>query len=171
MKVNFSQTLYKHLRKSTTVSHGVAFFSKPSKFRWILTSPSAVEWIYDGENLFNYQPKQKKAMRYGSEIAKGREMRQVVDMVLNFDTLFSVYQLQATQKVENGYKLILLPLKSGDLVKVDLQLDLKHEYINQIVLYFRGQNKTTFDFMKPNKGVINKAKYALPQGVKISNAL
>lgn len=173
LHVQFEQILYKSLRKSTTKSRGEAFFStgKIDQFHWKLTSPSQIEWIYNGRSLYNYNPKERSAIKYDERLSKGREIRQIIDMVLKFDTLLNFYQLIGYKEVSSkALELQLKPKRKSDLRKVSLSLDLSKAYISKIVLLFQQKNSTTFRFSNPVWNTVKPQQFSLPIGTKISGA-
>ena len=173
LKVNFSQTAYKSLRKKTIVTTGRAFFAKPNLFRWSLQFEAGEEeWIFDGQQLLHYEAALKRATSYKASASRGRELGQIVDMVLNPDHLLSEYRLASGQREGDLIKLVLIPRNPGDIVQTQLTLDCAKNYITQVFLSLRGENTTTFDFTNPQKSKAASSKdLLLPTGVKITAAM
>jgi len=171
LTVNFKQTTYKDLRKNTVKSHGKASFQRPNQFHWWTLEPVAIqeEWIFTGTELFNH--KGKSVTRYPVTGPVGKEIGQVVDMVINFDQLMKKYTLQKLSKTEEGISVVLLPKIPSDIETATLQLHTKKLYISQVHLVFAGKNHSTFDFTDPDFQKKDPALFAAPKGMPIQDAL
>ena len=91
MSVDFTQTQTKKLRGKSRTSLGKAYFKNPNLFRWQLLTPQKDEWIYDGKNLYNFIPDQNQAYKYEAKGSKGRELRQIIELVTHYSTLSESY--------------------------------------------------------------------------------
>ena len=168
MSVSFDQVVYRNLRKTTTTKAGRAFFIKPNKFRWELDND---HWIFDGEKLFIYHPSQNEAVKYNSTGPRSKELRHIVDMVLNVNSLFSNYQIKKASQEKDILSVSLIPKKSEEISQAELEIDLKLHYVRSIQLNLKGDNKTTFKFSHVKSIPKSDQILALPKTTKISEAL
>ena len=172
LKVEFTQSTYRSLRKKTSLTKGRAYFSRPDRFRWILDGPEHDEWIFDGHHLIHFIPERKEAVSYGSGARKGKELRQIVDMVLNFENLLKTFQIRSSSRKEGIASIILAPLKkSGEIRQADLTIDLGQDFIRVLKLEFRHGNHTILEFSQAERKSIRPDTYRLPKGIRISKVL
>ncbi len=171
LTINFEQKVYKAMRKRTRSSEGKAYFAKPNKFRWIFKKPSRKEWIYDGNQLINYLPDQKSAIRYSAKAPQAKELRQIVDMVLNLDSLLAKFDLSSAKKKGDLLSLKIVPKKRLQIEFAELNVDLKDYYISLVRLHFRGDNHTTFLFKKPSTASLSQGQFSLPEETKFRSDL
>ncbi|MBI2603267.1 MAG: outer membrane lipoprotein carrier protein LolA [Deltaproteobacteria bacterium] len=171
LSLKFEQSVFKQLRKRTTKNSGQAIFKKPHYFRWVFNEPEQEEWLFDGWNLIHYFPKKGYAHRYKAEATKGRSLRELVDMVLNFDKLLQKYKVTEAYKEGTRVFLSLTPNEKGDIEKVDLNLDLEKRYLTDITMHFPGGNHSTFRFSSPQFSALKQESFTLPAAVKITDAL
>lgn len=170
LKVVFTQKTYRSLRNKTSLSTGHAFFSKPDNFRWILETPSKSQWLYDGKTLSYFLPEKKQATTYPSQVSKGKELRNIVDMVLNFDTLLKRFKIVKAAQTDYLIDITLTPISSSDIKSAELKLDTKKGFMESIKLNLGSSNHTTIEFSNPEKSKIPKSNYQVPKGTKISSA-
>ena len=170
LNVVFTQKTYRSLRNKTSLSTGQAFFSKPNHFRWILETPTKTQWLYDGKTLSYFLPDKKQATTYPSQVSKGRELRNIVDMVLNFDELLKRFRILKTTQSDHVIDITLSPLSSSEIKSAELRLDTKNGFMESIKLNLGAGNHTTIEFSKPNKSSIPDSTYRVPKGTKISSA-
>ncbi len=171
LTVAFIQTTYKDLRKNTLQSRGMASFHRPNQFRWSTQKPIALEeeWIFTGSELFSH--KKQTFTRYKISGSIGREIQQVVDMVINFDQLIKKYTLKRITKENHLVTIILIPHAISDLQAASLQLDVQKNFISQVRLDFVGNNHTTFDFSQPDERTLAPEIFLIPKGTVVKEAL
>jgi len=169
LTVDFEQDVYGSLRGRHRVSGGIAHFRKPQSFRWILIKPKRMEWIFDGKNLINYNPVKKIAKKYGVGNKQGVELRRIVDMVMNLDTLLARYNVKKIEKMDELVLVKIVPKKKGEIRYANLTIDLKKNYISGVKLFFRGQDHTTFTFSNPRPSNLGHGIFKTPPGVKVIN--
>ena len=171
LSVDFTQSTFRSLRKRTTVTTGKAHFSKPDKFRWMLIKPKADQWIFDGKTLSQYIPDRKEAVSYGSGANKGKEFRQIVDLVLNFNNLLERFTIKSSKKIDHFAEIVLEPKKKGgDIAEAVLKLDLKENYIKTLQMHFGHGNHTTLTFNDPRRNPLKDDVFELPKGTKVTRA-
>ncbi len=171
LTVAFTQTTYKDLRKNTVKSQGTASFHRPNQFRWSTQKPvaQAEEWIFTGTELFSH--KNAIFTRYRVTGTIGKEIQQVVDMVINFDQLMKKYTLKQVTKEKDRVTILLLPLVASDLQSATLQLDTQKNFISQVRLDFVGKNHTIFDFSAPDTRSLPAATFTIPKEAVVKEAL
>ncbi|MFK7826532.1 MAG: outer membrane lipoprotein carrier protein LolA [Oligoflexales bacterium] len=170
LNVAFTQKTYRSLRKKTSLSSGQAFFSKPNHFRWALETPSKTQWLYDGKTLSYFLPDKKQATTYPSQVNKGKELRNIVDMVLNFDELLKRFRILQARQNDHIIDITLSPLSTSEIKSADLKLDTKNGFMESIKLNLGAGNHTTIEFSNPRKSSIPESTYRVPKGTKISSA-
>lgn len=166
LSLNFEQTIFKKLRKKTLKNNGEVYFKKPDSFRWKFTKTDQEEWIYDGQTLLHYFPKSSKAYRYKSYAAKGKNLKEIVNIVLDFDSLLKRYNVTSSDRDKNIVSLSLSPKETGEITQVQLTLDVDKNFIRKIVLDFDGGNQSSFVFSTPNRQE-KKDAFSLSSKVKI----
>ncbi len=174
LEINFIQKTYRNLRKKTRRTKGRAVFIDGRKFRWVVKGLSPIEWIYDGTSLVSFQPNEKYATRYPSTGSQGQEFRKVVEMVTDLKKLRETYKLVHSEKKGQKGTLKLEPFSgkaSGDIQKIEIQLNFKKYYIDALKITFRQGNYSDFTFVNPVFKAFHKEALNLPKGVKIVDAL
>lgn len=170
LALNFQQSVYKKLRNKVIKNNGEVYFKKPSSFHWKFTKVDQEEWIYDGQTLMHFFPKKNEAYRYKAQATKGKNLREIVDIILNFDRLLERYTVFSSERKNNNVYLKLVPKERGEISQVELSLNTKANYMNEVILSFEGGNKSTFSFSNPrNKEV--KSSFLLPPKIKILEPL
>jgi len=82
--------------------------AKPNKFRWTLEAPTAQSKIFDGKDFLEYDKGSNSAIRYSPTGPQAYDLRQIVDVVLNFDSLLKRYDLVKADQ-------------DGDMIKIELK--------------------------------------------------
>lgn len=170
LSLNFEQTVYKNLRKKTVKNNGQVYFKKPSSFHWKFSQEDKEEWIFDGTTLLNYFPSKSYAYRYKATAAIGKNLREVVSMVLDFDALLKRYDVDSSSREKKLVVLGLLPKISGEITKVQLTLDVEKNYLKEVKLDFEGGNYSIFAFSNP-KRVEVKDSFSVSPKVKITDPI
>ena len=170
LSLNFQQSIYKKLRNKTIRNQGAAYFKKPSMFHWKFHHPEKEEWIYDGTKLFHYFPDKKVAQEYSAMASKGKNLREIVSMVLDFDSLLNRYSLDSSRKEQGRVVLSLKPKQEGEITGVQLTIDNRAYYVREVKLFFEGGNNSTVQFSDPKYSEL-KDSFRIPEGVKISKPI
>ena len=174
LSVDMQITNYDTTRNRERISTGKSHFSKPNLFRWMVKTPFAFEWLYDGSFLFNYDPESSSAVRYKTQGAQGREISQIVDAVLNFEVLLERYDVERANQVKDEITVLLRPknAKKGSQSKnIELKIDVKQKYVSYLKLGMRGKKYMAIQFRNPTKTPISGQAYKLAKTVKISEGL
>ncbi len=170
LTLNFEQIIYKKLRNKTLSNKGEVYFKKPSSFRWTFHQAEPEEWVYDGSSLLHYYPAKGYAHRYKAHAAKGKNLREIVNMVLDFDSLLMRYTVSSSFQEGKIVTLTLNPKERGEITQVSLVLNLEKNLISEVKLSLEGGNQSVFAFSNP-RYVQNKTGFELPAKVKISDAI
>lgn len=170
LSLDFNQTVYKKLRDKTLANKGDVYFKKPQSFRWSFNNPQREEWIYDGDSLLHYFPKKAYAHRYKAYAAKGKNLREIVSMVLDFDSLLQRYNVSSAFQRGKLVELSLAPKAKGEIEGVELILDLDKNFIQSVKLNFEGGNYSFFAFSNP-RYVASQQGFSIPAQVKVSDAI
>jgi outer membrane lipoprotein-sorting protein len=167
MSIDFTQTQVKKLRGKTSTSLGRAYFKQPDSFRWQLISPKQDEWLYDGKNLYNFIPDRLQATRYDANGTKGRELRQIVDLVTNISSLTKSYEFTEVKEVGPLLELTLTPKMKGELAGVTLTIIKDSLEPKSLILRFQNDNPTKLEFSRLAKGGLSESTFSIPKGVSI----
>lgn len=166
LSMDFEQIIFKKLRKKTSKNKGEVHFRKPDSFHWKFSQADHEEWIYDGKTLFHYFPKKNIATRYKAQAAKGKNLREIVSIVLDFDSLLKRYSVVSSSQDKDLVKISLKPKDHGEISQVQLSLDTKLNYMREVKLNFEGGNHSTFAFSNPKHSEI-KNTFSIPAPTKI----
>jgi chaperone LolA len=168
LSVDFVQTRFTALRGKSIRRDGKARFSRPNLFRWTLENPTK-ELIFDGKVFYEYDPASKSAVKYAPSGANARELTQIVDLVLNFDSLLKRYDLVRATDEGDLVKIELKPKKDQEIIGVELRYDKKADFVAYVRLDLANKNKLTHEFASPKRTPIASDAYALPAGVKVTD--
>lgn len=171
LSVDFVQSSFKTMRKKTTKREGKALFSKSGKFKWMLETPTKEYKIYDGKDFYDYDPASKSAAKYSPTGPRSYELRQIVDLVLNFDTLLKRYDLKKAEQDGDTVKIVIAPKTDTEITTVDLHLDTKDGYISFLKLNMKNGNHLAHDFKSPSTKELPADAFTLPKGVKVTESL
>lgn len=170
MSIDFTQTQVKKLRGKTSTSLGRAYFKQPDSFRWQLISPKQDEWLYDGKSLYNFIPDRLQATRYDANGSKGRELRQIVDLVTNISSLTKSYNFTEVKEIDFLLELTLTPKTKGELAGVTLSILKDSLEPKSLILRFQNDNPTKLEFSHLSKGGLSDSTFSLPKGVSVETA-
>ena len=168
LAVTFVQKQFKPLRKRTYETKGQAYFSRPTKFRWIYEQDDKGEWLFDGETLHRYWPAKKAATKMPMGGDQAAQLRQIVDIVLNSDRLFEQYEVQDAQRQGQLIKTTLVPKVKSDLAEVTIHISTKDNTVELLKLGFSDGGSNTLYFSDPKTAIISADTYKVPKGVKVS---
>lgn len=172
LTLDFTQSSYTALRGKTRQRRGQAQLSKTGKFKWMLETPVKEYKIYDGSNFYDYSPDTHSAVRYAKAGEHATELKQIVDLVLNFDSLLEKYDLVKAETFDESVHVQLRPKNPAtDLVQVELILDLKKSYISSLKFDLKNKNTLTHEFSRPVREALPPSAFVLPDGVKITDSL
>ncbi len=170
MSVDFVQTKYSKLRDKTSRREGRAIFSKPSSFKWMLEKPVQQYLVFDGKSFFEYNPGSNSAVRYSPTGPQSYDLKQIVDLVLNFDSLLKRYELKKAEQDGDLVKVELTPKTEGDVTGVELHLSQKDSYISFLKLTMKSTDYLAHDFKTPSRNKVKADAFTLPKTVKITDS-
>jgi hypothetical protein len=178
MTINFQEELYRDARKVTLFKTGYAYFIKPDMFRWEVSPAkqnNAKEvWIFDGKDLFQHNTKEKYATRYSSKLGKNQQLRELVDIIINFKALLSKYRFDGAKKEDELIHVKLTPKQKSEIVFLEITLQTtdknKKIFMQGLTLHFEDKNRTHFKFEPPQESKEDKNRLSLGKDIKITNA-
>lgn len=169
LTVDFVQTKVSGMRGKKTTREGKAQFVKPSNFRWMLETPTREYKIFDGKNLYDFDPVANTAARYSPTGPKQHELKQIVDLVLNFDTLLKRYDLVKASEEGDLVAIELKPKTPGDITGIDLKLSQKDALITYMKFTLSNGTQLIHDFKNANTKAIPAEVFELPKSVKVTD--
>jgi outer membrane lipoprotein-sorting protein len=167
LTVDFKQDIYRSLRNRHTISSGIAYFRRPNKFHWILQKPKKMEWIYGGQTLVGIEGDSTIAKEYGVGNQQAHDLRQIVDMVMNFDSLLANYDVKHADDMGGSVMIELAPKSSGEITAAVLTIDREKNYITTVKLKYTSDENTTFTFTNPRLDPIAETTFGPPKGVTV----
>jgi len=168
LSVRFTQIRTSNLRpKKPSTSSGRAVFAKPAKFRWEIEKPIADILLFDGRSLISFKPGEKTATRFNSQAERAREIKEVIDFVLDFDALLSRYSIKQAQKDQNEISLTLQPKSTGAIRELKINIDGKSYFVSAIKMTFQNRNISEFKFLDPTTGALPTDAFKVPSGVQV----
>ncbi len=170
LSLNFEQEIYKKLRKKTVKNKGQVYFKKPSSFRWKFQQAEREEWIYNGHTLLHYFPKKSYAYRYKADAENGKNMKEIVNIILDFESLLRRYEVNSSSREKNQVFIGLLPKDSSEIVAIQIELNLEKNFIEKIKLNYEGGNHSLFTFSDPQRKEL-KESFNVPDKVKITDPI
>ncbi len=170
LSVDFVQESFSKMRGKSVKRDGHALFQRPSKFKWMLEKPIQQSMIYDGKDFYEFNPESKSAMRYSPTGPRAYDLKQVVDLVLNFDSLLKRYDLVKAEQDGDNVKIRLKPKSEQDVTGVDLTLSVKDSLISYLKMTMKGGNYLAHDFKNPQRGALAADAFTLPKGVKVTDS-
>jgi outer membrane lipoprotein-sorting protein len=168
MTIDFVQTKFKPTQKRTLTRKGQAVFKKPERFVWKLETPTKEYNLYDGKDFYTYLPDDKTAVKYSITGPETYQLRQVVDLVLNFEALLKRYDLEKAEQVGDDIKVILKPKAVGDIASIDLGFSEKNAHITYLKMTMASKVVLAHDFSNPVFTDVPDSAFGIPAGVKVS---
>jgi outer membrane lipoprotein-sorting protein len=168
LAVDFVQTRTSALRPNRpSVSSGKAIFAKPAKFRWVIEKPQADILIFDGVTIFNYKPADKIVSRFKTEGGRAKEIKEIIDFVLNFDELLKRYKLEKAVKIGQLITLSLIPKIPGQVTNLNITVDAKDYFVAVVSMIFVNKNTSEIQFSNPIAGKVDAKAFATPEGLTV----
>lgn len=168
LSVRFTQVRTSSLRpKKPSTSSGRALFSKPAKFRWEFEKPNADILLFDGRSLISFKPGEKTATRFNSQAERAKEIKEVIDFVLDFDALLSRYSIKQAQRERDEINLTLQPKTVGAISELKINIDGKSFFVSAIKMTFQNRNVSEFRFLEPTTATLPADAFSLPTGIQV----
>jgi outer membrane lipoprotein-sorting protein len=172
LSVRFTQIRTSSLRpKKPSRSSGKALFSKPAKFRWEMEKPQADVLIFNGADLLSFKPGDKTASRFKTEGERSKEVKEVIDFVLDFDALMRRYRLVESMRLNETIHLKLKPKVAGPISDISISVDGKDYFVKTVKMIFQNKNTSEFEFSSPSSGAVDSAAFSVPPGIKIMDSI
>jgi len=168
LSVRFTQTRTSSLRpKKPSKSSGKALFAKPAKFRWEIEQPSPDVLLFDGRALVNYKPGEKTATRFSAEAERAKEIKEVIDFVLDFDALLNRYAIKEAVRSGNVITMHLKPKAASAINELSIEIDAKSFFVSLIKMSFQNKNTSEFRFSDPSVAELSPGSFSVPEGYKV----
>ena len=148
-------------------SSGHAVFGRPTKFRWELTKPVHDVMVFDGSVLYSFKPEEKTATRFQTQGDRTQEIKEVIDLVLDFDALLKRYELLSTVKDRDIAIMTLRPKQQGLIEGLEVYISTKTALISGIKMSFSNKNTTEYEFTNSSRDKTPDSKFTVPSGYKI----
>lgn len=172
LSVDFVQVKTNSIRPNQKIrSVGRATFAKPAKFRWTITKPKADALVFDGDNLYSLQEDQKTATSFNAKGDRVQEIREVIDLVLDFDALLARYEIVESKKDLEKVILALKPKSKGALTALDVRIDSAKATVESVKMSFSNKNTSELEFSNPDRSMVGKETFSVPAGYKILKGL
>lgn len=170
LKIDFTQTSVSGLRGRKTVREGKAYFLSPDKFNWMLETPVKEYKIFDGTSYIEYSPDTLKAIQHSPQGKQVEQLRQIVDVVMKFDSLLKNYNLISAYRNQLVY-IKLSPKIQNDIKEISLTLDEKSSTVTNVTLDMVNKNKLIHDFRNPIMTPFSPELFKIPANVKVSKGI
>ncbi len=169
LTVDFTQTKTNSIRvNQKSKSVGRAMFAKPAKFRWVILKPKADSLIFDGDKLYSVQDDKKTVTSFNAEADRAQEIREVIDLVLDFDALLKRYEIvSSTKEANEKVSLVLKPKKKGALTGLDVRVDGATASVELVKMSFLNKNTSEFEFSNPDRSAVSLDSFQVPKGYKV----
>ncbi len=172
LSVDFTQTTTNPIRPNQKkISTGAASFAKPAKFRWAIQKPKADTLIFDGDTLYSLQDDAKTATSYNAKADRAIEIREVIDLVLDFDVLLKRYEITESSKDERLAHLSLKPHNKNVIDHLEVDVSLATASIERVKMFFSNKNTNELVFSSPDRSPIPANTFQVPAGYKTVSGL
>ncbi len=155
------------------VVKGHALFQKPDRFRWVLGEPINEETIFNGKDLIKFLPRDNVAARYSAKGQQAKEVKRVVDFVLNVGSIFNTYQLITGKRDGKFVHLHFRPSNSDndEIENLELTVDESAGFVSRVHFTLRNKASLSVDFSNPDRRGLTPLSFALPSGVKVNDIM
>jgi outer membrane lipoprotein-sorting protein len=175
LTVDFTQTTITAISKLRGKAdgrkrEGKAVLAKPNRFKWMLETPTRDHKLYDGKFFYEIDPATSTAKRYSVTGPQAYEVRQIVDLVLNFNKLLQTYDLKKAEQDGDLVKIQLTPKTEQEITALELHLSTKDSYVTFLKWDLKNKSSLAHAFRNPNRGAIPDDAFDLPKGVKITDS-
>lgn len=165
LSLDYTLSKKRKLRNKVVKSKGRAYFAQPSRFRWIKNNS---EIIFDGENIFNYSPKENSATQLNLGKGEGGQIKQLVNLILNFDQLLGVYDITEYKEDKSGISAKLIPKeKEIDVKHVLITVDPKSKLLTTIYIQF-DNTFSKYEFANHKTEKFADSIFSIPKSVTIN---
>ena len=169
LSVELTQTKTSPTRPNRPVkAKGSASFAKPDRFVWNVGDPINEQTIFDGKQLFKIRTKEKVGVRYNAEGSESQELRRIVDLVLNMDSLFDHYNVQRAEMKGDLVEIELTPKAANEVARVDLILDTKRNFISRLSLSLKTKMTLAIDFSAPRREPLGDSTFRVADGIRVT---
>ena len=171
LTVEFTQEVYTSFRKKTKNRQGLAVFAKPNQFKWTFNDEAwgVEEYYFDGLTLSHFVKSENTVTHYGVQSGFAKELRQVVNMILDPNALLNSYTTQNVQQVDKEITYFLVPnAPHSEIKQIVIGMFESSTAVESVSIEYLDGNKSSYKFAKANKEVVSKNtfKFSNPGGVK-----
>jgi outer membrane lipoprotein-sorting protein len=170
LTIDFVQSKFKPTQGKTLTRKGQAILKKPDLFVWKLETPLKEYYQYDGKAFYTYSPDEKSAVKYSVTGPQSYQLRQIVDLVLNFEALLKRYDLEKAEQIGDDIKVLLKPKTSGEIVSIDLGFSEKKSHIVYLKMTMSNKLILSHDFSNPVFANVPNSAFDIPAGVKVTDS-
>lgn len=173
LTVDFTQkteTPLSKVRGKAPRREGHAVLTKPDRFKWMLETPTKDYKLYDGTYFYELDPDSNTAKRYSLTGPQSYEIRQVVDMVMNFDTLLRRYDLKKAERDGDVVNVYLTPKSVQEITEIQLHVSVKDSFVSYLKWETKAKTTMTLEFRNPVRKHVPDSFYVLPAGVKVTDS-
>lgn len=174
LRVDFVQKKTSRTRPNRPVIvKGHAMFQRPDRFRWVLGEPINEETVFNGRDLFKYLPRENTAARYSARGQQAREVRKVVDFVLNVGSLLKSYKLDSGKRNGNLVHLSFVPVEAAadEIVNLEMTVDEAAGFVSRVFFSLRNKASLEVNFSNPDRRRLTPLTFAIPATVKVNDVL
>lgn len=170
LTLDFVQTKIKPGNKKRTLTrNGKAVLKKPDRFVWKLETPTRDYNLYDGKDFYTYSPDDKSAVKFSITGTQSYQLRQIVDLVMNFEALLKRYDLEKAEQNGDDIKVTLKPKVVGDVASIDLGFSEKSSHIVYLKMTMVDKLILSHDFSNPVFTNVPDSAFDIPAGVKVTS--
>jgi outer membrane lipoprotein-sorting protein len=173
LTIDFIQTKFKPNqgpKGKTLTRKGQAILKKPDLFVWKLETPLKEYYQYDGKAFYTYSPDEKSAVKYSVTGPQSYQLRQIVDLVLNFEALLKRYDLEKAEQIGDDIKVLLKPKTTGEIFSIDLGFSEKKSHIVYLKMTMSNKLILSHDFSNPVFANVPNSAFEIPAGVKVTDS-
>jgi outer membrane lipoprotein-sorting protein len=127
--------------------------------------------IFNGTDLLNFKPGDKTASRFKTEGERSKEVKEVIDFVLDFDALMKRYRLVESTRQERTIQLKLKPKVAGPISDINISVDGKDYFVKAVKMIFQNKNTSEFEFMNPSSGAIDPGAFSVPSQMRVIDSI
>lgn len=172
LSVDFDQTKTNTLRPNKpSRSSGHAVFAKPAKFRWELVKPPGETLVFDGTTLYSLNTKEKIATKYNASADRYLDIKEVISVVLEFDSMQKKYNVSESTKEGPTITLKLKPKTPSTIDMIEVHIDNATAAIKGLKLIFGNKNTSEFSFSNPDRGILPPKTFDIPKDFKVVTGL
>jgi outer membrane lipoprotein-sorting protein len=171
IEMDFVQTMYRSLRKNKIERRGHAIFAKPSNFFWSFHDKNNMKenFYYNGKKLSHYIQKDNTVTHYPTHSPVSQDLEQVVELVLDAQTLFKRYDATNVKTGPEFTEVTLVPKGAHHtpIKSIDVKVSATKKYIQEVKINYEEGNYTHFSFLNPKVGPVKPETFIFSNPGKV----